>query len=175
MPVRQLAEHRDVLVVGTTGWNPASVPLDTGRVGQNGTYWYVPVRTAMIRSSSEVSLAFRSGMHRGYNLKQLVYRLCERRFVRTTSPKWAVHILHIGNNICIFCISCILFCIFCILLHTDLNCILCIFHILIVIFCILFHILFDIFCIYISMAYFAYYAYKCTYWVHIFLHIILHI
>ena len=37
-----------------------------------------------------------------------------------TSAKWAVHILHTGNNICIFCISCILFCIFCIL-HAILS------------------------------------------------------
>ncbi len=99
---------------------------------------------------------------------------------RVPSAKWAVHILHIGNNVRIFCISCILFCIFCILhailsdimktcifciffcifflhiLHIDFNCILCIFYILVYILCILFHILFDIFCILISIAYFAY-------------------
>jgi hypothetical protein len=37
-----------------------------------------------------------------------------------SSAKWAVHILHIGNDVCIFCISCILFCIFCIL-HAILS------------------------------------------------------
>ncbi len=107
--------------------------------------------------------------------------------LKFSSAKWAVHILHIGNDVCIFCISCILFCIFCILhailsnimktcilltyfayyfayfflhiLHTDLNCIFCIFYIFIDIFCILYHILFDVFCILISIAYFAYCAY----------------
>ena len=37
-----------------------------------------------------------------------------------SSAKWAVHILHIGNDVCIFCISVILFCIFCIL-HAILS------------------------------------------------------
>ncbi len=73
-----------------------------------------------------------------------------------TSAKWAVHILHIGNDVCIFCISCILFCIFCIL-HAILSNIMktCILFAYFAFFCIFF----CIFCILILIAYCAYFTY----------------
>ncbi len=82
--------------------------------GQGGRGFPVP--------GQEVSLCAQAGAGVGCNAARLPAPSCSgprlqlpsSRASTVSSAKWAVHILHIGNDVCIFCISVILVCIFCI-------------------------------------------------------------
>jgi hypothetical protein len=108
-----------------------------------GTYWYVPFWgfsyrhvPSKVRTGTYQYIPSCTALYQVYRIPdvgiiigKIIYNIIESKYDilapslnlwYQSSAKWAVHILHIGNNVCIFCISCILFCIFCIL-HAILS------------------------------------------------------